>query len=114
MPKVFKILDGAAYEKASASGQFQGAEIDLKDGYIHFSAAEQMKETARLHFHGRENLVLLAVPTEKLGAALKWETSRGGQLFPHLYGVLNMTDVAWAKPLPWNGTQHDFPEEAFA
>ncbi|MBG1232952.1 DUF952 domain-containing protein [Aestuariivirga litoralis] len=114
MAKIFKIIDKAAYELASQKGRFEGAEIDLKDGYIHFSSGTQMQETARRHFAGRANLMLLAVDAEALGEALKWEASRGGQLFPHLYGVLEMRHVVWAKPLPWNGAEHDFPAEAFA
>ena len=114
MQNIFKILDSALFEKAQASGQFAGAGIDLKDGYIHFSTREQVQETARLHFQGQTNLMVMAVAQDKLGEALKWEASRGGQLFPHLYGVLNMADVVWAKPLPWNGLTHDFPAETFA
>ena len=110
---IFKILDLELFEKAQALGHFAGAGIDMKDGYIHFSTAGQVEETARLHFHEQKNAVLLAVPQEKLGALLKWEASRGEKLFPHLYGVLNMADVLWAKPLPWNGTAHDFPPETF-
>ena len=113
MQNIFKILDFADLAKAQTLGRFTGAAIDLRDGYIHFSTAAQVKETARLHFHGLNNLVLMAVPQEKLGAALKWEASRGGQLFPHLYAVLNMDDMLWAKPLPWNGVAHDFPPEVF-
>lgn len=110
---IFKILDLALFEKAQASGQFAGAGIDLKDGYIHFSTGEQLQETARLHFYGQTNLMVMAVAEEKLGEALKWEASRGGQLFPHLYGALNMADVHWAKPLPWIGLKHVFPAETF-
>ncbi|MEP6827298.1 MAG: DUF952 domain-containing protein [Aestuariivirga sp.] len=113
MQNIFKILDIRVFEDARALGLFSGAAIDLKDGYIHFSTAEQVKETARLHFHGQKNLVLLAVAQEALGDALKWEASRGGQLFPHLYAALNMHDVLWAKAIPWNGEAHDFPPEIF-
>ena len=113
MQNIFKILDLALFEKAQASGRFAGAGIDLKDGYIHFSTGEQVLETARLHFHGQINLMVMAVAQDKLGEALKWEASRGGQLFPHLYGALNIADVLWAKPLVWNGLTHDFPVETF-
>jgi uncharacterized protein (DUF952 family) len=108
---IFKILDTAAFEQALAAGRFNGAEIDIKDNYIHFSDASQVRETARLHFSNRAGLMLLAVDAEALGSALKWEASRGGQLFPHYYGSLDMQHVLWAKPLPWNGTGHDFPPE---
>lgn len=114
VPNIFKIIEAAVYVNARNAGWFHGAEIDLKDGYIHFSAPDQVTETARLHFAGRENLVLLAVDADTLGDALKWETSRGGKLFPHLYSRLDMKKVVWAKPLPWNGETHDFPVEAFA
>lgn len=113
MQNIFKILDLALFEQAQALGRFAGAGIDLKDGYIHFSTAAQVQETARLHFPGVESLMLLAVPHEKLDSELKWETSRGGQLFPHLYGILNMSKVQWAKRLRWNGVAHDFPPETF-
>ena len=113
MQNIFKILDSDAFAEARALGRFAGAGVDVKDGYIHFSTSEQVKETARLHFHAQQNLVLLAVAQAQLGLALKWEPSRGGQLFPHLYGALNTADVLWAKPLAWNGTAHDFPPETF-
>ena len=114
MQNIFKILDFKDFEEAQKRGHFSGAAIDLKDGYIHFSTAAQARETARLHFNGRNNLMLLAVPQERLGAALQWEASRGGQLFPHLYATLSMGNVLWAKPLPWNGEAHDFPAETFS
>jgi uncharacterized protein (DUF952 family) len=97
-----------------SAGVFLGSAIDLQDGYIHFSTAAQARDTARLHFDGHSNLMLVCVRAEPLGTSLKWETSRGGQLFPHLYAPLAMKDVAWATPLPWNGRVHDFPLEIFA
>jgi uncharacterized protein (DUF952 family) len=113
VPNIFKIIDAEAYEAAKAGGVFQGAAIDIKDGYIHFSTAEQVRETARIHFASRTDLMLVAVAAAPLGPALKWEPSRGGQLFPHLYAPLAMSDVVWAKPLPWNGRVHVFPPETF-
>jgi uncharacterized protein (DUF952 family) len=110
---IFKILDSALFQQALAAGRFQGVEIDLKDGFIHFSSAAQVRETARLHFAGRQGLMILAVTAESLGDGLKWEASRGGQLFPHLYGPLDMKLLLWAKPLVWNGGAHDFPPETF-
>jgi uncharacterized protein (DUF952 family) len=86
--RVYKLLDRTEWEEAQAAGVFTGSGIDLADGYIHLSSAAQAQETARLHFRGRENLVLVAVEAEALGDALKWEASRGGDLFPHLYGAL--------------------------
>jgi uncharacterized protein (DUF952 family) len=114
MAKIFKIMDGAAYAQAVTARRFLGADIDVKDGYIHFSSAAQVAETAAKHFAARQGLMLLALEADDLGAALKWEPSRGGQLFPHLYSSLDMDRVLWARPLPWTGTQHDFPPETFA
>lgn len=93
MSRVYKILDRAAWEAARAAGVFEGAEIDRRDGYIHLSTAAQAAETARLHFRGRRDLVLLELEADDLGAAIRWEPSRGGQLFPHLYGALDPARV---------------------
>ena len=114
MPMIFKIVEANAYDEARKRGQFMGAEIDLKDGYIHFSTAEQVRETAERHFYGRTNLVILAVDDAALRANLKWEPSRRGQLFPHLYAPLSMDLVRWVKPLTWDGTAHSFPPETFS
>lgn len=107
---IYKILSASEWQAAERAGVFKGAGIDLADGYIHFSTAEQAAETAAKHFAGQSDLVLVAVDAEKLGAAIKWEVSRGGQLFPHLYGTLATEDAAWAKPLPLGADrQHVFP-----
>ena len=89
MNRVYKIVSRAAWDEAAAKGRFDGAAIDLKDGYIHLSTGAQAQDTARLHFNGQAGLVLVALSAEALGDALKWEPSRGGQLFPHLYGPLD-------------------------
>lgn len=89
MSRVYKILHGDVWKVAVAQGRFEGAAIDLKDGYIHLSTAAQAQATARLHFRGQAGLVVVAFEAEALGPALRWEPSRGGQLFPHLYGPLN-------------------------
>lgn len=109
---VYKILDEKLWQKAETDGVFRGAGIDLADGFIHFSTAAQAVETARLHFAGVEGLVLVAVDAAALGPALRFEASRGGALFPHLYGDLPLSAVIWLKPLPLgaNGT-HIFPED---
>jgi uncharacterized protein (DUF952 family) len=108
---VYKILSAAEWQAAERAGVFKGAGIDLNDGYIHFSTAEQAAETAAKHFAGQGDLVLVAVDAEQLGAAVKWEVSRGGQLFPHLYDTLATKDVAWAKPLLLGeGGKHVFPQ----
>ena len=90
---------------------FRGAPVDLADGYIHFSTREQVAETAAKHFAGQDDLVLLEIDADAFADdALKWEPSRGGALFPHLYGDLELSAVRWAKPLPWSGERHIFPE----
>jgi len=89
MAKVYKIAARADWDAALRTGAFAGAAIDLRDGYIHLSTAAQAQETARLHFAGQAGLVLLRLDAAALAAALKWEPSRGGELFPHLYGALD-------------------------
>jgi uncharacterized protein (DUF952 family) len=107
---VYKICDAAAWQSAECQGEFAGAPVDLADGYIHFSGADQAAETAAKHFAGRRDLVLVAVATDALGPALKWEPSRGGALFPHLYGKLPVRAVRWTKPLPLGPDgRHVFP-----
>ncbi|MEQ9518981.1 MAG: DUF952 domain-containing protein [Parvibaculum sp.] len=108
---IYKIIDRNAWELAQAAGVFKGAAIDLEDGYIHFSTALQARETARLHFKDQTGLCLVAVDAAKLGADLKWEPSRGGQFFPHLYVPLAMTSVARVDDLPLGDDGlHLFPE----
>jgi uncharacterized protein (DUF952 family) len=107
---IYKILSAAEWQAAERAGIFKGAGIDLNDGFIHFSTAAQAAETAAKHFAGQAGLVLVAVDAERLGVALKWELSRGGELFPHLYAGLAVRDVAWVKPLPLDETgKHSFP-----
>ena len=89
MAWVYKIAAGADWDAALRVGRFDGAAIDLRDGYIHLSTAAQAQETARLYFAGQAGLVLLKIDAAKLAPALKWEPSRGGDLFPHLYGPLD-------------------------
>jgi uncharacterized protein (DUF952 family) len=100
MTCVYKILVAEAWAAAQRAGRFEGAPIDLTDGYIHLSTAAQAPETARLHFAGQAGLVLLRIDADRLGDALKWEPSRGGQLFPHLYGALPCALVEAATPIP--------------
>ena len=90
MSLIYKILTLKEWAQAQAAGQFEGSAIDLRDGFIHFSSEDQWRETLRLHFVGQTGLVLVAVEANRLGASLKWEKSRGGQLFPHLYGPLEV------------------------
>ncbi|MEL6701014.1 MAG: DUF952 domain-containing protein, partial [Pseudomonadota bacterium] len=84
--------------------------VDLADGFIHFSTAEQVRETALRHFSGEDDLVIAAVDAASLGSDLKWEASRGGALFPHLFRTLQRSDVTWHAPLPLDGQRHRFPE----
>jgi len=106
---IYKIASAQAWREAEAKGIFTGAPIDLKDGYIHFSTAEQAQETVALHFKGQDDLLIIAVSTKPLADALKWEASRGGQLFPHLYKELPLSAVVWVKPLPMRQDgSHDF------
>lgn len=108
---VYKIVPSEIWQKAESAGVFAGAGIDLADGYIHFSTATQARRTAELHFAGQSGLMLVAVDSAKLGAALVFEPSRGGDLFPHLYGPLSMEAVLWARPLPLGADgMHVFPE----
>jgi uncharacterized protein (DUF952 family) len=96
---IYKICDAAAWRAAEGVGEFTGAPVDLADGFIHFSAGDQVEETAAKHFAGRRDLVLVAVAADAVGPALKWEPSRGGALFPHLYGKLPLRAVRWTRPL---------------
>ncbi len=96
---IYKILASTVWEEARLSGEFAGSASDIADGFIHFSSARQAAETARRHFAGQEGLVLLAVPATSLGETLKWELSRGGDLFPHLYGPLTCAAVTWSRAL---------------
>jgi uncharacterized protein (DUF952 family) len=88
------------WEAALAGGVYAGSSQDARDGFIHFSTAEQLPESARRHRAGQTDLVLLAVDPTLLGDALRWEPSRRGALFPHLYGALSVTAVRWARDLP--------------
>ncbi len=113
MPEyIYKIATEAQWDDALEQGVFKGAPIDLSDGYIHFSTANQARETAAKHFHGQTNLKLVKVPTSVLGHALKWEVSRGGDLFPHLYAKLKTADAVSVHDLAEDETGgHIFPEE---
>jgi uncharacterized protein (DUF952 family) len=108
---IYKILTADQWRTLERDCESKGAPVDLADGFVHFSNAEQVAETAAKHFAGQAGLMLLAVEADALGEALKWEPSRGNDLFPHLYGPLRLADAAWARPLPigQNG-KHVFPE----
>jgi uncharacterized protein (DUF952 family) len=97
---IYKIAPQALWREAEKAGRFVGAPVDLADGFIHFSTAGQVGETAARHFAGQDDLLLIAVDDTKLGPALKYETSRGGALFPHLYAPFLLDVVAWVRLLP--------------
>ena len=105
--KIFRADEWAAFE---AAGETLGAPIDLADGYVHISTGTQVAETVSKYFSKGEGLQILALEADTLGDALKWEPSRGGELFPHLYRILRMEDIAWVKPLPLVDGAHVFPD----
>ncbi len=109
---IYKILTQAEWRAAEAAGEFTGSAVDLADGYIHFSTAEQVRETAAKHFAGQSGLLLLHVDATRLDPqALRFEPSRGGALFPHLYAPLPVECVTRVDPLPADGAGHRFPDD---
>ncbi|PRX08932.1 UNVERIFIED_ORG: uncharacterized protein (DUF952 family) [Martelella mediterranea] len=110
MPQpIFKIVARLEWQAARSAGAYEGAAVDLADGFIHFSTAGQVAETANRHFTGQRDLLLVAVDPGRLGEALKFEPSRGGALFPHLYAALPFSAVLWEKELPETADGgHDF------
>jgi uncharacterized protein (DUF952 family) len=111
MPVVYKIVPDTLWQQARQTGVFNGAAIDLTDGFIHFSTAKQARETAARHFAGQTGLLLVAIDGGTLGDKLVFEPSRGGDLFPHLYAPLPLAAVLWEKPLPLGSDgAHVFPE----
>jgi len=97
---IYKICPASIWEKACSLGSYSGSADDRRDGFIHFSAASQIPRTLEKHFKAQSDLLLIGVKPALLGPALKWEPSRGGQLFPHLYGDLPVSIAAWARPIP--------------
>jgi len=108
---IYKIFREDEWRHLQDQGETDGAPIDVADGYIHFSSAETVRETAAKHFAGEDGLVIMACETGTLGAELKWEVSRGGALFPHLYRKLTVEDIIWEDELPLIDGTHDFPED---
>lgn len=108
---IYKLLLAGEWAELNAKGATSGAPIDVADGYIHFSTAKQVAETAAKYFADESGVMLLAYDSERLGEALKWEPSRGGALFPHLYRQLNLSEVLWALELPLGPKGHEFPED---
>lgn len=112
---VYKVLSEAAYQEAARNGHFSGSPDDLRDGFIHLSTPHQLEGTLAKHFAGQAGLVLIALDAAMLGAALKWEASRGGALFPHLYAPLDLAAALWAERLPLGPDgRHALPEGVFA
>ena len=97
---IYKICERTAWRLAEQAGTYRGSAVDASDGFIHLSTAAQLPGTMEKHFAGSHDLLLVAVDTDRLGLALKWEPSRGGELFPHLYAALPLSAVVWTKPLP--------------
>lgn len=113
MPSIFKICSASAWREAERSGVYRGSTDDLRDGFIHFSTASQLAETARKHFFGQNALFLVEVDAEALGAALRWERSRNDELFPHLYGELDLGAVIGVRDLHARSDgYHEIPELA--
>jgi uncharacterized protein (DUF952 family) len=112
MPEpVYKVLSEAAFEQAKAAGRFAGSADDARDGFIHLSAAHQLATTLAAHFAGQDGLVLLALDAGRLGPGLKWEPSRGGALFPHLYAPLDLAAMLWVERLALGADgRHVLPE----
>ena len=110
MALIYKICPAADWEEAKNRGAFTGSAVDRRDGFIHLSAGHQALETARRHFAGQEGLVLVAFAPDDFGDTLKWEASRGGELFPHVYGTLPVPRARWVKALPLGADGHVFPE----
>jgi len=110
MSHVYKICPAPLWREAERSGVFRGSEVDQRDGFIHFSTASQVAETAEKHFSGQTDLLLVRINTANLGEHLKWEPSRGGALFPHLYGELALTAATQVDSLPLGpDNRHIFP-----
>jgi uncharacterized protein (DUF952 family) len=110
MHTLYKICPAALWREAERAGVFHGSEIDRRDNFIHFSTAAQVAETAAKHFAGQSDLLLISVDSDTLSSALKWEPSRGGTLFPHLYGLLTPEAVIRVDPLPLGPDgRHVFP-----
>ena len=107
---IYKIFRADEWAVLRDTGQTLGAPIDVSDRFVHFSTGKQVAQTCEKYFAGEEGLILLVLDSDELGDALKWETSRGGDLFPHLYRELRMQDVFWHTDLPLGPDGHIFPE----
>ncbi len=108
---IYKIFRAGEWAVLERDGATFGSPVDLADGFVHFSTAEQAAETAARHFAGESGLVLLACDAGAMGDDLKWEVARGGGLFPHLHRELRRSDAVWSRPLPAGPEGHVFPKE---
>src|SRR5262245_49579844 len=108
-PVLYKIMPRLEWEAAQAKGIYEGSAVDRQDGFIHLSAAHQVRATAQKHFSWQSDLILISVREENLGQSLKWEASRGGDLFPHIYGPLPFSAIGEVLPLPLVKGVHLFP-----
>ena len=108
--QIFKILLPQEWRKLQRDGQTSGAPIDVNDGYIHFSTAAQLRETAMKHFSGEKEIFVLAFDTDQMDGQLKWEVSRRGDLFPHLYGPLDIRFVRWHEAVALKDDKHQFSD----
>lgn len=107
---IYKISDQPTWRAAEKAGTFIGSELDIADGFIHFSTAETVEQTAALYYAGVDDLLLIAIDPDKITDALKWEAARTGELFPHLYAPLPISAVLWAQPMPvGDDGKHLFP-----
>jgi len=106
VPLIYKIAPRLLWQEAERSGVFKGAPVDLADGFIHFSTADTAQETATKHFRGQDDLLLIAFDDAELGPQLKYEVSRGGQLFPHLYAPLSVAFAKWVRLIPMSADGH--------
>ena len=113
MRRIYKICPASAWREAERQGVYRGSADDIRDGFIHFSAASQVVGTARKHFAGQTGLFLITVDADALGDALRWEPSRNDELFPHLYGELDLGAVLGVLNMPARSDGlHDIPELA--
>lgn len=104
---IYKVLRAEEWAALQAAGRTDGAPVDVADGYVHFSTAEQLATTLARHFAGQDGLTLLACEAEALASDLRWEPSRGGALFPHLYRELRLSDVQWHRAIPLGSEGHE-------
>ena len=110
MTTIYKICPGAIWRAAEREGVFHGFGIDEVDGFVHLSSHAQVRDTAARFFAGEKDLMLVAIDSRRLGEALKWEETRSGDTFPHLYDAIDLSAVVWVKPLPLGANgQHRFP-----